>query len=84
MGVYDSKADRDEAIARLSAATDESLRMDLEYWTVASYDHAAEYRELLERQAQVRTFHAEEEAWIGLIATEMRTRARARREAATP
>lgn len=84
MGVYDSKADRDEAIARLSAATDESLRTDLEYWTVAALDHVVEYRELSARQAALNALHAEEESMVALIAAEMRTRARARREAATP
>lgn len=74
MSIVDSPADRQEAVQRVAAKTDEALRVDLEYWTLAAFDHVAEYRELTNRQVHLSRLHNEEEAWVGLIVEEIRRR----------
>jgi len=76
--------DREEhqaAAERLTHATDEALSRDLEHWTVASYDSAQQFKDVTERLGALRDLHAEEETWIGLIATEIRNRRARAREA---
>jgi len=76
--------DREEykaAAERLTHAADDVLTRDLEHWTVAAYDSAEQFKEVGERLGSLRELHAEEETWIGLIATEIRNRRARAREA---
>lgn len=74
MSITDSRTEREEAISRITAKTDEQLREDLAYWAVASADHLAEHRELVNRQHQVGELYGVEQAWVALITDEMRSR----------
>lgn len=74
MSILDSKTEVTAAEERLSGASVESLTRDLAFWTIASYDAAADYLALQEREAAVRRLHAEAQQWVGLIAAELRAR----------
>ncbi|HET7030339.1 MAG TPA: hypothetical protein VFI34_07495 [Candidatus Limnocylindrales bacterium] len=74
MSILTDRAERDQAIERIAATSDEVLARDLVDWTVASCRSAEEYRTISERLGQLRELHAEEETWIGLIADEVRRR----------
>lgn len=80
MSVTTSREERQQAIARLAAASDDVLTRDLVDWTVASYVSAEDYRRLVEQQFAVRELHADEETWIALIADEIRRRRTKARE----
>jgi hypothetical protein len=82
VSILDSREEIAAAEAKLAAASDEQLAVDLRYWTVAAYDAAADYIELQARQAEVRRLHAEAEHWIGLVAQEVRKRRDAKRSRA--
>jgi hypothetical protein len=79
MSILDSRDEVAAAESKLATVTDEQLRIDLAYWTVAACDASAEYTVLHNRVAAVRTEHAEAESWASLIGAELRRRRDARR-----
>lgn len=83
MSILRDSDERAAALAKLANATDEQLRADLEYWSVASRDHVVETRELVNRQLLLGDLYQEEEAWVALITDEVRRR-RARARQAVP
>jgi hypothetical protein len=82
VSILDSREEVAAAEAKLAAASDDQLTADLQYWTVAAYDAAADYVEVHARQAAVRQLHAEAEHWVGLVAQEIRRRRDERRSRA--
>jgi hypothetical protein len=79
VSVLDNREEVAAAEAQLAAASDERLAGDLLYWTVASLDHAEDYRAVNERLAEVRGLYTVAEQWIGMIAREIRRRRDAKR-----
>lgn len=77
MSIIDSREEQAAAKERLTAVSDEQLRVDLE-WGVASVEHAEDvtriHRELQEARRRV----AEAETWSALVLGEMVTRRKAR------
>lgn len=79
MSITTSRDERAQAIARIEQLSIEELQRDLVHWTLASHESAAQYHELVERQAAVRDMNREEETWIYLLADELHKRRRAAR-----
>lgn len=84
MSILDSRAEVDEAEARLKVTTDLALDRDLVYWNLAAHDAAEDYVALQERELAVRRLHAEAQHWVGLITKEIRRRRPSIREVIEP
>ena len=84
MSIISDREEREAALGKLTTATDEQLTGDLAYWSVAARDHEVESQGLLHRQLMLRDLHQEEEAWVALIADEMRSRRARLRQAVEP
>lgn len=84
MSIISDRDEREAALRKLAAASEEQLRADLQYWAVAARDHETESQELLNRQLVLRDLHHEEVAWVALITDEMRSRRARARQAVEP
>jgi len=74
MSITTSPEERHAAAAKLAERTDEQLREDLAYWSVAAKDHTDAWNELNEKRAAAAELYQETQAWIGLITDVMQQR----------
>lgn len=76
-----SSDEREQAVARLTAETDEQLRADLAFWAVAVADHEHRWAALTNERDAVGELFREAQTWVRIVVDELaarREKARAR------
>lgn len=74
MSITTSREEREQAAERLAAKSDEQLRDELAYWSVALADHKDRWLALAEERDQVGDLMLEAQAWTGLVTEQLQAR----------
>lgn len=78
VSITTSREERDQAADRLAAKSDEQLRDELAYWSVALQDHKDRWLALTDERHQVADLMLEAQAWTGLVTEQLQARKRRR------
>lgn len=79
MSITTSTEEREQAVEKLAAKSDEQLREELAYWSVAVVDHQDAFVKLTNERHAAADLHEEAQAWVRLVTVELQKRRNRRR-----